>query len=62
MIRLLYELKSGLEYIGGVIDDPPPRWAGWMRSPWLWGFCWAALTLLILAFSGQTTKFIYIDF
>lgn len=62
MIRLLNELKSGLEYLGGVTEDLPEAWPDWLRRPLWWGIWWAALILLILTFSGQTSKFIYIDF
>jgi hypothetical protein len=62
MIRLLNELKSGFEYLGGVTGDPPESLPKWLQSPLWWGIWWAALILLILIFSGQTSKFIYIDF
>ena len=32
-----------------------------VESP-LWGIWWGILTLVILIFSGQSSKFIYIDF
>ena len=38
------------------------RIPGWMRSPVLWGLWWGVLILLMLAFSGQTSKFLYVDF
>ena len=52
-----------MEYLGGVEhsgdDEPIP---GWMRSPVLWGLWWGVLILLMLAFCGQTSKFLYVDF
>lgn len=51
-----------LEYAGGVLEDPPLKWMAWMKSPLWWGIWWAVLLLLIVAFSGQSSKFIYIDF
>lgn len=62
MIPFLNELKSGLEYLGGVKEDSPESLPKWLQSPWWWGIWWAALILLILMFSGQSSKFIYIDF
>lgn len=62
MIKLLLELKSGLEYMGGVTDQPPETWPRWLCSPLWWGVWWAVSILLVLTFSGQTSKFIYIDF
>ena len=62
MIDLLMFLKGGFEYLGGVTEDPPQAWPNWLRGPWWWGLWWAVLIALILTFSGQTSKFIYIDF
>jgi hypothetical protein len=54
-------IKQLLEYLGGARDLPP---AGVPVSPrsLLWGLWWGFLVCLIVLFSGQTTKFIYIDF
>jgi hypothetical protein len=61
MIRILDEVRAALEFAGGVVEQPPLR-KPWMRSAVWWGFWWAVLLLLVLSFSGQTSKFIYIDF
>ncbi|HLN03153.1 MAG TPA: hypothetical protein VK335_27935 [Bryobacteraceae bacterium] len=62
MLQFFEEFKAIFEYASGVTDDPPPRGQSWMRSPLWWGIWWAILILLIVAFSGQSSKFIYIDF
>lgn len=56
------KIKATLEYLGGVSEGPPPPSLAWMRTPLWWGIWWAMLILLIVAFSGQSSKFIYIDF
>lgn len=55
------QLKAALEYLGGVTDTPPPGFPLPLSSP-LWGLWWGLLACLIAIFSGQTSKFIYIDF
>ena len=60
--RLLNNVKVMLEYLGGVTEQVPVNWLSWMQGPIWWGIWWAALILLTLCFSGQTSKFIYIDF
>ncbi len=62
LFTILDRIKATLEYLGGVREEPPaPSWH-WMEGPLWWGFWWALLTLITLSFSGQTSKFIYIDF
>ena len=62
MSQFLKNVKAVLEYAGGVIAEPPfPAVAGMKGSLW-WGLWWAILIVLIVTFSGQTSKFIYIDF
>ena len=49
------------EYIGGERDDPPRGFP--VRFAWLiFGLWWALLAVLVAAFCGQSSKFIYIDF
>jgi hypothetical protein len=55
----LQKIKSTMEHLGGMEDRPTPAW---MNHALFWGIWWAALILIVLAFSGQTSKFIYIDF
>jgi len=58
---MLDTLRQSLEYLGGERDTPPavllpiPRWAA------RYGI-WIIAILLIYAFCGQSSKFIYIDF
>jgi hypothetical protein len=54
-------MKHAFEYFGGSRDDPPPGMLPAPGSP-LWGLWWGLLSALILLFSGQSSKFIYIDF
>ena len=60
--RLLTAIQSALEYLGGVSEEPPRWWFGGMQAAAVWGIWWAVLILLIILFSGQASKFIYIDF
>ena len=60
MTRIVW-LKRACEYVGGERDDPPPGVPVSIRSPY-WGLGWGILALLIAAFCGQSSKFIYIDF
>jgi hypothetical protein len=53
--------KAVCEFVEGCTDEPPPGLekvsAAWVRGLW-----WGLLLLIILLFSGQTSKFIYVDF
>jgi hypothetical protein len=62
VLVLIGKAKSVLEYLGGVRDEPPFESLRWMQGPLWWGVWWAVFILLIAAFSGQSSKFIYIDF
>ena len=53
-------LKRAMDYVGGAEDEPPPGFPD--LGSWMWGVWWAALTLVIALFCGQTSRFIYIDF
>jgi hypothetical protein len=55
-------LKQALEYIAGEQDEPPPGYPAALRAWWFWGLWWGALSTVIYIFSGQSSKFIYIDF
>ena len=76
-MKIVSDLKATVEYLGGSEEEtsllsmaapgrPSQARLSWLasavRSPWLRGLWWAFLALLILLFSGQTSKFIYIDF
>jgi hypothetical protein len=58
MIAMIYKT---VEFIAGETDDPPiflkktPLWA--VRS-----LTWCLAIILIYAFCGQSSRFIYIDF
>ena len=55
-------IKQALDYMGGASDDAPAGFPVTLNNWAAWGLWWAALTLVIYVFSGQSSKFIYIDF
>jgi hypothetical protein len=55
-------LKQVLDYLGGAADYPPERSPQFLTNPIFLGLWWGALIVLVVVFSGQTSKFIYIDF
>jgi hypothetical protein len=60
-MKFLQTIIGLVEYLFGQSDHSPPGWQH--RWDWLWtGFLWAVLGSLIWAFSGQESRFIYIDF
>jgi len=60
-MELLNWLTGLLEFLGGERDAPPHGFPA-VYSPLFWGIWWGVLSLLIYVFSGQSSKFIYIDF
>lgn len=50
-----------VEYVEGARDEGPPGLNLSLSSP-LWGVVWVFLMAFIVLFSGQSSKFIYIDF
>jgi hypothetical protein len=61
-MRTIQKCKEILEYLGGERDEAPSGMHPVFRSPLARCVCWIILLLLIYAFCGQTSKFIYIDF
>lgn len=61
-MRTLIWLKQVLDYLGGAAADPPTDSPQFLTSPIFLGIWWGALIILVVLFSGQTSKFIYIDF
>jgi hypothetical protein len=59
---MLLWLRELFDYLGGAADRPPPGFPEVLKGPLFWGTWWALLAVLIVLFSGQTSKFIYIDF
>jgi hypothetical protein len=55
-------LQQVLEYLGGSRDEAPPGFPIALSNFIFWGIWWASLILVIYVFSGQSSKFIYIDF
>lgn len=55
-------VKHLMEYLGGAQDEPPPGFPLMLSNGLVWGLWWGVLAVLIFIFSGQTSKFIYIDF
>jgi len=60
-MRAALWFKHACEYLGGARDVPPEGLRLSSRSL-LWGLWWGLLLAAIIAFSGQSSKFIYIDF
>jgi len=51
-----------LEYLAGEADVPPPGCPVKLTNYLFWGIWWSILIGIVLVFSGQSSKFIYIDF
>jgi hypothetical protein len=51
-----------LEYLAGEKDVPPSGFTVARSNCLFWGIWWGILVMIILVFSGQSSKFIYIDF
>ena len=54
--------KQVLDFFGGAADSPPEDSPQWFLNPVVRGLWWGILLFLVILFSGQTSKFIYIDF
>lgn len=61
-MQTLMWLKQMLDYLGGAADNPPADSPKFFTAPIFLGLWWGALIIIIVLFSGQTSKFIYIDF
>lgn len=55
-------MRQLLEYIGGERDLPPLATSQILHSTWASAATWVIFLLLIYAFCGQSSRFIYIDF
>jgi hypothetical protein len=55
-------MKQALEYLAGEQDEAPAGFGVTLANWWFWALWWGAMLFLIYAFSGQSSKFIYIDF
>ena len=53
-------MRAWLESLGGVTDEAP-RGAPSLESP-AWALIWCAMVAIVIAFCGQSSRFIYIDF
>ena len=51
-----------LEYLAGEKDAPPVGFPVALSNFLFWGIWWGILVGIIFIFSGQSSKFIYIDF
>jgi hypothetical protein len=60
-MRLLLTLKLFFESLGGAESNGPSKAVPPFTS-WMWGVWWTVLAAAIMFFSGQSSKFIYIDF
>lgn len=61
-MKIATYLKRLLEYLGGERDESPQGTAPIVESPLVRSLTWILFLLLIYMFSGQSSKFIYIDF
>jgi len=61
MSRLAW-CQNFLEYLAGEKDAPPAGFPVALCNFLFWGIWWSILVLIIYVFSGQSSKFIYIDF
>jgi hypothetical protein len=59
--RWLASIKAVVDYAAGA-EDAVPDALQLTPSAWTWALWWGALTLVIVVFCGQASKFIYIDF
>lgn len=55
-------IKHAFDYVGGAQGEPPPGFPIQLGHWWFWAVWWGAMALAIYVFSGQSSKFIYIDF
>lgn len=55
-------LKQSLEYLAGERDEAPAGFPVSLGNWVFWAIWWGLLALAIFVFSGQSSKFIYIDF
>jgi hypothetical protein len=51
-----------LEYLAGEKDAPPDGFPIPLSNFLFWGIWWGILVGIVFIFSGQGSKFIYIDF
>jgi len=61
-VETLVWIKQLIDYTAGAADEPPAGTPSFVTSAVFVGVWWAALLVVITIFSGQTSKFIYIDF
>lgn len=61
-MQTLIRFKRVLDYLSGAADFPPDGSPRFLTHPVFLGIWWAILIVLVVLFSGQTSKFIYIDF
>lgn len=58
----LFWFRQLLEYLAGEIDSPPDGFSVRLTTILFWGLWWGVLAAIVYIFSGQSSKFIYIDF
>jgi len=61
-VTILEWFKQAIEYLGGEVDEPPVGFPISLGDWAFWAIWWGVLALVIFVFSGQSSKFIYIDF
>lgn len=58
----LFWFQRFVEYFGGETDSPPEGLSMRLTNILFWGLWWGVLAAIIYILSGQSSKFIYIDF
>jgi K+-transporting ATPase A subunit len=61
MVRLLARLREWFQMLGGC-TPLPAIWLSSIRVQVAIGVWWIILFLILTAFIGRSTKFIYVDF
>jgi hypothetical protein len=62
MMSALAWFQCLLEYLAGETDLPPAGCPLKLSNYLFWGIWWSILIGIVFVFSGQSSKFIYIDF
>jgi hypothetical protein len=61
-MSLVVWCQNLLEYLAGEKDAPPTGFPVALSNFLFWGIWWSILVGIVFIFSGQSSKFIYIDF
>jgi hypothetical protein len=62
LAKTLEWVTQALDYMGGARDEAPSGFPVALENWAFWALWWAVLAVAIYVCSGQSSKFIYIDF